>query len=144
MLVTEFEYVSYSGPSPFNKKKRIFFNIPAIPVELEYGSIVIPNLMVLVDTGSSRSVFSWDIGLNLGINIKKGDKCRFGGVGGKIPVWFHEIRMRIGSWDYKTDVGFVKRGKLPVIGLLGHEGFFERFDVKFMSNKQRLEISYNR
>lgn len=132
MIVQEFNYSRHS-------------KMPEIPVNLHNGSKTIEGIMALVDTGASHTVFNWDMGKSLGLKIKSGQEICLTGFGSKVLIWLHKMKLEIGPWNYITDIGFVDKGiSLPIIGVLGHKGFFERFDVTFRSKIQTLEITYRK
>lgn len=45
------------------------------------------------------------------------------------PIYFHKVKIMIGSEILETMAGFCRR--LAVGGLLGRRGFFDNFSVKF-------------
>lgn len=119
--------------------------MPEIPVNLHNGSKTLDGIMALVDTGASHTVFNWDMGKSLGLKIKSGQEICLAGFGGKVPIWLHKIKLEIGPWKYIADIGFLDKDiSLPIIGVLGHTGFFERFDVLFKGKIQTLEITYQK
>jgi len=55
-------------------------------------------------------------------------------------VYFHEVTLSIGGWDYKTVVGFSEGIAGFGFGLLGQKGFFDIFSVKFDYTKEEIEL----
>ena len=73
-----------------------------------------------------------DVGEYLGIDIKKGIADTIGGLsqGMAEPVFYHKVNLYVESdWVVDITAGFVK--KLSVAGILGRNGFFDNFKVRF-------------
>ena len=98
-----------------------------IPVTLTYASTVAPRIDTLIDTGAAWTIYSKSIADSLGIVLNKGKSEKISGVGGIGVVWFHKVRLSFGKWSYQCKVGFVDY-ELPVAGVLGYVGFFDRFN----------------
>jgi len=87
---------------------------------------------VVVDSGSPCCLFKTDLADFLGIDLKSGEVDSMGGVvqGITEPVYFHKVRIFVESdWVIEVKAGFMK--KLSVNGILGRNGFFDKFQVRF-------------
>jgi len=98
-----------------------------IPVTLTYARTVAPRIDTLIDTGALWTIYSKSIADSLGIDLTTGKSETVGGVGGNSMAWFHKIRLSFGKWSYQCKVGFLE-DNLPVDGILGYVGFFDRFN----------------
>jgi len=118
----------------FVRRGRVVYK-PCIPVYLGYkhkGIWVWP----VVDSGAETTVFSSDLGRELGIAVPSGERRTIKGIGGRGTAFYHPVELLLsddaGSVRYKTHVGFTRmlRG-LGASGLLGQTGFFDKFVVTF-------------
>ncbi|MBU0694193.1 MAG: hypothetical protein KKC11_05935 [Candidatus Omnitrophica bacterium] len=84
-----------------------------------------------VDTGAFYSIFCIQDAEFLGINYQKG-KQSFAtvGDGSLIPVYFHNLPIKIGNISFKATLGFSPRLGVG-FNLLGRKDIFERFVVIF-------------
>ena len=53
----------------------------------------------------------------------------------------NKVIMNVSGYEYETDVLFADR--LPVPGLLGLHGFFDRFDCRISQGNQTVELRFN-
>lgn len=96
---------------------------------------------VLVDSGADVNIFDAEIGEILKINIEEGEKRRVGGITGvKQEYFLHQIKINVGGWLYKTEAGFLKDMAHLGYGVVGQQGFFDIFIVKFDLLKEYIEL----
>ncbi len=114
----------YEPNDPF--PNGLIIQASLIPVTLELNGKKVQRLDTLIDTGASTITYSKEYADALDIDLKSGKHDYLEGVGGHDDVWYHEIRLSFKGWSYKCLVGFVNR-TLPVAGVLGYHGFFDRF-----------------
>lgn len=98
---------------------------------------------VLVDSGADLCLFDEEIGSYLGIDVKKGKPKEVFGVAGKCSIFYiHPITMEVGGWPFEINAGFMPSvaGKVMPYGLVGQNGFFENFIVKFDLLKEEIEV----
>lgn len=91
-----------------------------------------PRFHAVVDSGSPYCMFRSDIGESIGIEVKKGTQEHVGGIiqDPPEPIYFHRVKIYVESdWVIEVTAGFVK--KLSVNGILGRNGFFDNFRVRF-------------
>lgn len=91
-----------------------------------------PRFGSVVDSGSPWCMFPTGVADYLGINVTDGIQSIVGGIlrGGTEPIYFHTVNIQIaGMWPISVKAGFTK--KLAVAGILGRNGFFDNFTVKF-------------
>lgn len=79
-------------------------------------------------------MFHADFCRSLGVSLESGIRADLGGVvgGAKTDLYFHKIKILVGSYQVTTMAGFSK--DIAVAGLLGRRGFFEEFVVKIDSS----------
>jgi len=77
-------------------------------------------------------MFSSAVADYLGIKITDGIEGMVGGIlkGDKEPIYFHSLKIQVESnWNITVKAGFTK--KLALAGILGRNGFFDNFTVRF-------------
>jgi len=110
---------------------------PEIKVVLKYkGNIV--DLYALIDSGADICIFPSEVGVYLGLNAKSVEPEKALGIGNKeIPTYIHNLRIIILGREFPIKCGFID--KLPK-ALLGRDGFFNRFIVKFHHSEKYMDI----
>ena len=98
-------------------------------------ALAIPNaprtkkFETVIDSGAARCVFHADIAKFLNLELKSGIKEITNGIGGPEENWIHEVMLYIPGGPVKIKAGF--KENLPVVGLLGTQGFFQHFTITF-------------
>lgn len=125
-----------NGPNP-NKTSSLR---PVIQIDFDgiHGRF---GYLVLIDSGADWCIFHATIGEQLGLDIKSGRKVTFHGTSGEEQVaYFHQVNFYVGGISMTTLVGFsYELEKLPY-GLLGQDGFFDKWVIKFEYNKENIEL----
>ena len=106
--------------------------MPYLSVRVRKGHQQTPRFPAVVDSGSPYWLFRADVADYLGIDLTRGVKDFVGGVttAPSEPIFFHKVNIVIESdWVIQVMAGFVK--KPSVAGILGRNGFFDNFYVKF-------------
>ena len=120
----------------FPKGKRVFR--PIIRVSVKYGDQSI-DTFATIDSGSDFCVLPSDIGKAIGIDIKSGKQISITGIeDNPCDTYFHDIIIVIGGQEIKVWAAF--NDTVPII-LLGQEGFFDRFDVRFNYRKKQISLT---
>ena len=123
---------------PFPNRKSAFR--PVIQIDLDGVSVKF-GYLVLIDSGADYCIFHAQIGELLGLDIKSGKPLVFHGTSGEPQTaYFHEITFKIGGFSHKCEVGFSDDMKKLPYGLLGQDGFFDRWIVKFEHHKENVEL----
>lgn len=137
----KFEYTSYwdSATPNLPLKKRSL-----IEIELFVGSKSIKIPDALVDSGADYCLFNIAYADALGIDIGKCPKIYFTGIGGlmgKIPAYMAEVNLAVKYLENKIAIfaGFIESDS--VVALLGQEGFFDNFRIKFEKDHNTFEIN---
>ena len=110
----------YPGSSHAAFPKEAFHWAPLLNVKLIYRhSPPTKWIEAFVDTGAHTCMFHAGFCRSLGIRLEDGIKSELGGIigGAKEPIYYHQIKILIGSSQLQTMVGF--SDNLSVAGLLG-------------------------
>ncbi|MBI2018994.1 hypothetical protein HYS96_04830 [Candidatus Daviesbacteria bacterium] len=112
---------------------------PVIPIEVIRQDTEVPY-EVLVDSGADICIFDAHIAEILRIDVVKGERREVSGLTGFPEFYYlHNISIKVGGIEYKTEVGFMSmRGS--AYGIVGQKGFFDKFVVKFDLQKEDLEL----
>jgi predicted aspartyl protease len=140
--------------------KFSYFKFPLVPRSEFFGNYILKpiisvkvingnnslNYDALIDSGADFCIFDAEIGEVLEIDVKSGRKEIFGGIQekGGAEAFFHNVKINIGGWEYKTKIGFSYDIAKHGYGILGQKGFFDIFSVKFDYLKAEIEIKEGR
>lgn len=114
---------------------------PIIPIGLLYNRKHI-GYEALIDSGSDFNIFNAEIGELLGFDIKSGKKMKAGGIAGEpFDIYFHNLTLEIGGWQYQIEAGFSYQISPYGFGVLGQQGFFDLFRIRFIFTKGIIEIT---
>ena len=112
--------------------------VPVIPFEIK-GDIW-HELWGFVDSGATYTTLHSEEGHRLGINPFSGEKIMVTvGDGGSIPVYLHDLPVRIGSHKFEAVIGFSDRLGVD-LNIIGRKSFFEEFIVCFDDRKKVLTL----
>jgi hypothetical protein len=106
--------------------------LPLLNVRVGINHKQTPRIPAVADSGSQCCLFRADLAEYLGIDLKRGIEGTMGGLshGMREPVFYHKVKLYVESdWIIDVTAGFIK--KLSVAGILGRNGFFDNFKVKF-------------
>ena len=114
---------------------------PIIPIEVIYKGKSV-KYHALIDSGADINIFHKEIGDILDIDIEKG---RHGLVSGVVQTepqdyFFHSVTIKVGGWEYTTEVAFMPSLSKNGHGLLGQKGFFNLFKITFDNKHQDIEL----
>ena len=124
---------------PFPNKKHALR--PVIQIDLESPTKGKFGYFVLIDSGADYCIFHASIGELLGLDIKSGTPLTFYGTSGEPQIaYFHKITFKIGGNPHTAEVGFSYEMEKLAYGLLGQDGFFDKWNVKFEFKKENIEI----
>ncbi|MDO8503760.1 MAG: hypothetical protein Q7S60_03645 [bacterium] len=113
---------------------------PVIPIEIIHKNTAIPY-EVLVDSGADMCIFDAQIAGILGIDLKKAEKREVAGITGNTEFYYlYPIVINVGGWTHKTTVGFLPSIGRFGYGVVGQQGFFDIFIVRFDLVKEEIEI----
>ncbi len=122
MSVIEFPYTRHKG-----------YLMPIIPV-----SISNYRFWVYVDSGATYSIINAYEAEDIDIKWSEGKKQMIVvGDGSFIPVYFHDITLKIDRWEVKAPIGFSERLGVG-FNLLGRTGIFNQFQVCFSEYTRKI------
>lgn len=123
---------------PFPNKKSSLRPVIQIDFEIPTGKF---GYLVLVDSGADYCIFHAKVGELLGLNIKTGTPLAFFGTSGEPQkAYFHKISFKIGGHTHTSDIGFSYDMEKLAYGLLGQDGFFDKWIVKFEHHKENVDL----
>jgi len=123
---------------PFPNKKSALRPVIQVDFETPGGNF---GYLVLIDSRADYCIFHAQIGEQLGLDIKSGDPLVFYGTSGEPQkAYFHEITFKIGGNPHTCKVGFSYDMDKLAYGLLGQDGFFNKWVVKFEYQKENVEL----
>ena len=114
---------------------------PYIPIRL-IGPDGIWEGYGLIDSGADRSLFNTQIAEKIGLDLNEVITEDFGGIeGGVIKAKLHKVKLQVIGMDSDVEIiaGFVSSGGVAVI--LGQDGFFDAFRIKFERGRGIIEIN---
>ncbi len=114
---------------------------PYIPVRLT-GPKGVWEGYGLIDSGADRCLFNDQIAKQVGLNLDQGQNENFGGIeGGNLNASLQKVTLQIIGMDKEIEVmaGFVNSS--GVAAILGQEGFFDNFRIKFERDHGIIEIN---
>lgn len=125
------------GPRPITQPlvavPSMLAHRPVVPVRLDCAGKVWATYAI-VDSGADQCLFpSFIVGL-LGLNVQTARVSTFQGAGSvnQVSVFFDDIGVSVGNVPrFSTTVAFSAAMDQCGLGLLGQNGFFDRFKVDF-------------
>ncbi|OGE64761.1 hypothetical protein A3I48_00015 [Candidatus Daviesbacteria bacterium RIFCSPLOWO2_02_FULL_36_7] len=126
---------------PSRNPKLKWISRPYIPIRL-IGSNGIWEGYGLIDSGADRSLFNTQIAEKIGLNLNEVATEDFSGIeGGGIEAKLHKLRLQVIGMDNDIEIvaGFVESSGVAVI--LGQDGFFDAFRIKFERDHGTFEIT---
>jgi len=113
-------------------------NYPIIPLSVEYSRKK-QEILALIDSGATISIFRKEVADYLQINIKKGKEITLGGVGGKIKGYLHDLKIEVAGKRFICPVVFSQEYSVS-LNLLGRESFFKNFTITFLESKRQVKL----
>lgn len=91
------------------------------------------NTVAIIDSDADDIMFPASYAARLGLDLQRGAYYQFGGAGsGGQSAWFFEITLKIMPVvSYTAYIGFTPALESVGCGLLGQNGFFDKFKVDF-------------
>ena len=132
-----FQYFKIPSADPSRK----WISRPLIPIRV-IGPKGIWEGYGLIDSGADRSLFNTEIAEEIGLRLTNSQTENFFGIeGDRLKANLHEIRLQILGVDKEVEIlaGFVDS---PGVGaILGQDGFFDAFRIKFEKDHGIVEIT---
>lgn len=95
-----------------------------------------------MDSGADKCLFNDALAEEIGLDLEKGEKEIFSGIeGGQTVAFLHKIQLQIVGMEEKIEItaGFAKTP--GIFAILGREGFFDAFRIKFERDHNIIEIN---
>ncbi len=91
------------------------------------------KVAAIIDSGADDIMFPASYAARIGLDLQRGAYYQFSGAGSADQAaWFFEIELRIMTViSYTAYVGFTPALESVGCGLLGQNGFFDKFKVDF-------------
>ena len=125
--------------------------LPLIPVGVRYQDKTL-RYVALLDSGAEMSMFHGQLAQALGIDLTRGTRRTFYGVGhGQTVGSIHSVDLEVGGLWVACPVAFcpelarpdpTQPGRIQGLsyGILGQVGLFDRFRVVFDRRVQQIEL----
>ena len=110
-----------------------------IPVWLTFGKEDI-RVFAKIDTGSEVCLFSYEIGLKLGVPIETGTPGVLNSLGGPLDAFGHEVVIQSGHLCLESFVYFAKYRGLPR-NILGRQGWLRNLRLGLVDYDNLLYLS---
>jgi len=125
----------------FNYVKAGKFKRPIIPITLKNGKKII-NYLALVDSGADFNVFHKEIAELLGVNLKNLPETEFSGIkkNANAIAKYTAIEIGINGYFFSVPVLFSDSISASGYGIVGQQGFFDKFKVRFDYKKGDIEL----
>lgn len=96
----------------------------------------------LIDSGADRCLFNSKIAEDIGLDLNEDDSENFAGIeGGSIKAILQKVKLQVIGMSEEIEVaaGFVRSP--GVAAILGQDGFFDAFRIKFEKDHGIIEIT---
>jgi len=111
---------------------------PRIRIRLKHRDRFI-DLLALVDSGADDCLFPLDVARLLRLDFDPANSHLYAGIGqGAVTATFQKVMLEVGGWSFILYAGF--SDSPTVVPILGQNGFFDLFEVKFNKPKELVEL----
>ena len=97
------------------------------------------DIYSLIDSGSPSNLFSMDYAEKAGIDLSNTRKVEIHGINGKQNGYLKKVTMKFLGKRWRSEVIFCDRNEDH--DLLGSQGFFQHFEVRFRYYERKFSIS---
>ena len=103
-------------------------------------------MSALIDSGADMCLFHSSIARTLGIELESGQEIAIKTLSTEdVSAYVHTLHLTIkGEPGIDLEIGFLERDLIADGGLLGQEGFFDHFDVRFQRWQNTIHIHRRR
>ncbi|PJE58206.1 MAG: hypothetical protein COU81_01975 [Candidatus Portnoybacteria bacterium CG10_big_fil_rev_8_21_14_0_10_36_7] len=125
----------------FEYKKIGNFWKPIIPVSLKHNKKEL-KYVALLDSGADFNIFHSEITEILDIDLTKLKKSTFGGInkGAAGSRYMTVIEIGVDGYTFDAPVYFSTDISLNGYGIVGQEGFFDKFKILFNREAKKIEL----
>ena len=129
----------------FEYKKFGNFWRPIIPITLKHNKKEL-KYVALLDSGSDFNIFHSEIAEVFDIDLTKLSKSTFGGINKGTRGLMQMTAIEIGIDDYTFDapIYFSPDISLDGYGIVGQQGFFDKFKILFNFKARKIELKKSR
>ena len=132
----KFAYTKFPSRDP----RKPWFSRPIVSVILNHQEST--TVVALVDSGADRCLFDIEVAKDIGLNIENGQVEYFGGIGGnRMKAFVYNVQLQVADIEKTVEVPIGFTENLGVSGILGQEGFFDAFRIKFEKDHDTFEIT---
>jgi hypothetical protein len=140
-----FSYRVYEvSPTPASGTSDGFIHRPVIPFTLVGPSEVL-DFFGLLDTGADETYLTRRMADRLGLAINDGAASIIESASGEVTVTYADATIEmtdgIEIFRWRTKVGITEQDWAEAI--LGHSGFLEYFDARFLGEAHEVELTRN-
>jgi len=133
----KFPYVKVPTADP--RRKWIARSI--IPIKI-FGPKGSDTIDALIDSGADRSLFNTEIASEIGLDLEKCPIEKFSGIeAGILLARIYKVKVQVLGMDEKIEIPIGFTESKGVIAILGQEGFFDAYRVKFERDRGIVEIT---
>ena len=132
----QYRYYSFEVEISAGTRRKKTVWRPIVEVILLHGKRIV-SYPVLIDSGADYNIFHSVVAEALGINLTSRRKRKLYGLGGQpIKGYEHKINIKmVGLRTVESKAIFTKELPGHAFGVLGNEGFFDHFEVRFDYNR---------
>lgn len=94
-----------------------------------------------IDSGADLTMVPLSLGRLLGLHVKDNKIKQIGGIRGSVPVSYHIIKLKIGSYALDIEIAWAMIEDVPP--LLGRKGIFDNFTITFKQEQKLIEFEKN-
>ena len=137
----KFKYKPEEVPvTPTSSRVKLVWR-PIIPIILIKDKKFV-GYEALIDSGADYNIFHGDLADILGIKLTKGKSRKVYGLSGKpIKGYIHVVEIKpVGMRAFKASIIFSNQIPKYSLGVLGNEGFFNKFKVQFDYKNRQIEV----
>jgi hypothetical protein len=112
---------------------------PYIPIQLSYQNKRTPAIYFLVDSGADYTYADYHIALWLGVDLARAKRTTSYTANNQSFISYSSpINIILGNNAMELPVLFTKQ--FSGVGVLGQEGFFDRFSITFERYKRKITV----
>jgi len=132
----KYRYTSFFPPD----KTLKFIKKSIVSIEV-FGPKDSKKFDALVDSGADCSLFNIQVAEVLGINLSNARPARFTGISGQIDGHrLEKIKIKVDGSDASVEIPVCFIDSPTVSLLLGQEGFFDQYRIRFEKDHDTFEI----
>ena len=118
-----------------------FYYVAVLPVNIGLPAKNSPRskrFEAIIDSGATCCQFQAAIGKAMGFDIESGEVEETLGINGVNKIYMHDVSLYVPGGVVTIRAAFSY--ELPVLGLLGMEGFFQHFHIIFDPVARQVEL----